>query len=218
MEAKIHFQKDAAILTANGQEVGSLERVVFSPASKMVTHIVVSTGSLLNKVEKVLPIDLVAQSTEDKVTLRDEVEDLESFHPFEEQRVVDKKAGLDLPSTSGSTTPELIGYPEPDIPYIPAPGEQYVTQTGRNIPQGTVALKEGAKVMSADEKDVGRVERVLADPEMQHVTHLLISKGMFPQETKLIPMEWVTTMTDDEVYLQVDEHSVEELTDVSIAK
>lgn len=218
MEAKIHFQKDAAILTANGQEVGSLERVVFSPASKMVTHIVVSTGSLLNKVEKVLPIDLVAQSTEDKVTLRDEVEDLESFHPFEEQRVVDKKAGLDLPSTSGSTTPELIGYPEPDIPYIPAPGEQYVTQTGRNIPQGTVALKEGAKVMSADEKDVGRVERVLADPGMQHVTHLLISKGMFPQETKLIPMGWVTTMTDDEVYLQVDEHSVEELTDVSIAR
>jgi len=70
--------------------------------------------------------------------------------------------------------------------------------------------------MSADGKHVGSVERVLANPEMDEVTHLLISKGMFPKETKLIPMEWVTTMTDDEVYLQVDEHSVEELADVSI--
>lgn len=215
METKIQFHKDAAVLTADGQEVGSLERVVFSPESKMLTHIVVRTGGLLDKADKVLPIDLVAEATEDKITLRDDTGDLKYFDPFEEERVVDKKGSLDLPSTSGSTTPELIGYPEPDIPYIPDPGEQYVTQTGRNIPEGTVALNEGAKVISADEKDVGRVERILADPEMQQVTHLLISKGMVPQETKLIPMEWVTTMTDDEVYLQVDERSVAALADVS---
>ena len=127
-----------------------------------------------------------------------------------------KQAGLDQPPLYESSTPEILGYSEPNIPVVPAPGEQYVTQIDQNIPEGTVALKEGAKVMSADEKHVGSVERVLANPEMDEVTHLLISKGMFPKETKLIPMEWVTTMTDDEVYLQVDEHSVEELADVSI--
>lgn len=218
METKIQFHKSAVVLTANGQEVGSLDRVVFSPESRMITNIVVHTGGLLDNAQKVVPIDLVAETTEDKITLREAAEDLGSFPPFEEERVVDKKAGLDLPPTSGSTTPELIGYPEPDIPFVPDPGEQYVTQTGRNIPEGTVALKEGAKVISADEKDVGRVERVLADPEMQQVTHLLISRGMFPKETKLIPMEWVTTMTDDEVYLRVAEYSVAELADTSIAK
>ena len=61
METKIQFHQDAAVLTANGQEVGSLERVVFSQESGMITNIVVSSGSLLNKVEKVLPIDLVAE-------------------------------------------------------------------------------------------------------------------------------------------------------------
>lgn len=218
METKIQLHKNAAVLTANGQEAGSLERVVFSPESKMVTHLVVRTGGLLNKVDKVVPIDLVAGTAEDQITLRDEAGDLESFPPFEEERVVDKKAGLDLPSTSGSTTPELIGYPEPDIPFVPAPGEEYVTQTKQNIPTGTVALKEGAKVISADGKHVGKVERVLANPEMDQVTHLLISKGIFPKETKLIPMEWVTTMTEDEVNLGVEEHQITDLADVSIAR
>jgi hypothetical protein len=31
-------------------------------------------------------------------------------------------------------------------------------------------------------------------------------------------MEWVTTMTDDEVYLGVEEHTIKELADVSIAR
>ena len=132
--------------------------------------------------------------------------------------MVDKKAGLDLPSTSGSTTPELIGYPEPDIPYVPAPGEEYVTQTKQNIPTGTVALKEGAKVISAEGQPVGKVERVLADLSMEQVTHLLVSRGIFPKETKLIPMEWVARMEDDDVHLRVDEHAVKELADVSITR
>jgi hypothetical protein len=51
---------------------------------------------------------------------------------------------------------------------------------------------------------------------MDHVTDLLITSGMISKEKKLIPMDWVTTMTDDEVFLGVEEHSVAELDDVSI--
>lgn len=218
METKVQFHKNMSVLTANGQEVGSLDRVVFSPGSKMVTHIVVRTGSLLNKTDKVVPIDLVTRTTEKQIILLDEAGDLESFPPFEEERIVDKKTGLDHAPLYESTTPELLGYPEPNIPVMPVPGEEYVTQTKQNIPTGTVALKEGARVISNGGKHVGRVERILANPEMDQVTHLLISKGMFPKETKLIPLDWVTTMTEDEVYLQVDEHRIAELYDVSITR
>ena len=218
METKVHFQKNMAVFTANGQEVGSLDRVVFSPQSKIVTHIVVRTGGLLNRADKVVPIDLVTTTAENRIMLLDEAGDLESFPSFEEERIVDKKAGLDLPAASGSTTPELVGYPEPNIPFIPDRGEEYVTQTKQNIPTGTVALKEGARVISEGGKHVGRVERILANPEMDQVTHLLISKGMFPKETKLIPLDWVSTMTEDEVYLKVDENRVAELSDVSITR
>ena len=217
MDTKVQFHKDAAVVTTSGKEVGSLERVVFSPESKMITHIVVRTGSLLDKADKIVPINVVAGTTEDQIKLLAEAGDLEGFPPFEEESVVDKKAGLDLPPASGSATRGLIGSPEPDIPYVPAPGEEYVTQTKQNIPPETVALKEGAKVITSEGKHVGKVERVLANPEMNQVTHLLISKGMFPRETKLIPLEWVSTMTEDEVYLSVEEHRVSELSDLSIA-
>jgi uncharacterized protein YrrD len=216
MDTKVQFHKNAAVLTAGGDEVGSLERVVFSPESKMVTHIVVRTGGPLNKTYKVVPIDVVTRTAENKIILRDEAGDLESFPAFEEERIVDKKTGLDHPPLYDSTTPELLGYPEPNIPVMPVPGDEYVTQSKQNIPTGTVALKEGAKVITSEGQHVGRVERVLTNPEMDQVTHLLISKGMFPRETKLIPIEWVSTMTEDEVYLQVDEHRVEELSDFSI--
>ena len=53
MATKVQFQKNATVVAANGQEVGSIERVVLSPESKMVTHIVVRKGSLLNRVDKV---------------------------------------------------------------------------------------------------------------------------------------------------------------------
>ena len=66
--------------------------------------------------------------------------------------------------------------------------------------------------------NVGKIERVLADLSADEVTHLLVSRGMFPKETKLIPMEWVTTMTDEEVYLGVEEDTVKELADVSITR
>lgn len=218
METNVQFQKNATVVTANGQEIGTIERVVLSPESKLVTHIVVRKGSLLNKVEAVVPIDLVAEATENQIRLLEGAGTLEAFPPFEEQRVVGKKTGLDLPAASGSTTPELLGYPEPNIPFIPDPGEEYVTQTKQNIPTGTIALKEGAKVISSDGKHVGKVERVLADLSMEQVTHLLVSRGMFPKETKLIPMEWVARMEDDEVHLRVDEHQVAELSDVSITR
>jgi uncharacterized protein YrrD len=218
MATKVQFQKDATVLASNGQEVGSIERVVLSPESKLVTHIVVRKGALLNRMDKVVPIDLIAEMTEDRIILSDEAGDLESFPPFEEEHVVDKKIGLDQPPIFDSSSPELIGYPEPNIPVIPDPGEQYVTQIGQNIPEGTVALKEGAKVITADGQQVGKVERVLADLSADEVTHLLVSRGMFPKETKLIPMEWVTTMTDEEVYLGVEEDTVKELADVSITR
>jgi len=214
----MQFQKNATVLSANGQEVGSLDRVVLSPESKLVTHIVVRKGALLNRVDKVVPIDLIAETTEDRIILRDEAGDLESFPPFEEERVVDKKAGLDQPPLFESSSPELIGYPEPNIPVVPTPGEQYVTQVEQNIPEGTVALKEGAKVITAERQHVGNVERVLADPSADQVTHLLISNGMFPKQTKLIPMEWVARMEEDVVHLRVEKHSVEELADVSITR
>jgi uncharacterized protein YrrD len=93
---------------------------------------------------------------------------------------------------------------------VPAPGQQLITQVEQNIPKGTVAVKEGAKVFTADGKYIGDVERVLVDASVDQVTNLEISKGLFTKEKRLIPMKWVMTMGEDEIRLRVNEASIDE--------
>jgi len=69
MERTIQFQKDASVLTANGQQFGTLERVVLNPENKVVTDIVVRTGTLFNKADKVVPVEYVVETTESQVVL-----------------------------------------------------------------------------------------------------------------------------------------------------
>jgi uncharacterized protein YrrD len=92
-----------------------------------------------------------------------------------------------------------------------------VTQIEQNIPAGTVAVKEGATVISAEGKHVGHMESVFADAAVEQITHLLISNGLITKEKKLLPIDWVTVLGEDEIHLRVNKLSVDELADVSAA-
>jgi len=216
METKFQLQKKADVVTINGQPIGFIERVVLNPVTKVITDIVVSSGVLFNKEDKVIPIDLVAETTQDLIVLREEAGELKGFPPFEEKRVVAEKINMDQPNID---MPRSVNYGFPEVGPAPvqAPGDQFVTQLEQNIPQGTVAMKEGAKVITSEGKHVGNVECVYAEPSVGQITHLLVSYGVFNKEAKLVPIKWVMSMGEDEVYLRVPKDSIEELADASMA-
>jgi len=216
MERTMLFQKNADVINANGKQVGTLERLVLNPETRVVTDIVVRTGTLFNKEARVVPVELVVETTESQIVLSERSDDLESCPPFEERHLVDRNGEMDGPSQD--VAPVVYGYPELGPSIMPASGEQFVTRIEQNIPEGMVAMKEGAKVITADGKNVGRVERVLADSSVDQITHLLISSGMFTKEQRLIPMQWVMALGEDEVHLRVTKDSIEESTDTSIAR
>ena len=81
----------------------------------------------------------------------------------------------------------------------------------RNIPQGTVPLKEGTDVISSDDKHVGDVERVFVDPDLNRATHLIISQGLLFKDRKLVPAHWVRSAEDDKVHLSVSSEMLEDL-------
>lgn len=215
MERTSQFQKDASVLASNGQQIGSLERVVLNPETKVVTDIVVRMGTLFNKEAKVVPVEFVVETTENQIVLSDEAGGLESFPPFEERHLVGENG--DAAQDPADIPPVVYGSPGFGPLVVPAPGEQLVTQIEQNIPEGTVAMKEGAKVISADGKHVGNVERVLADSSVDQVTHLVISQGLFTKESKLIPIKWVMTVGEDTVHLRVNKVSVEDVDTIPIA-
>jgi len=171
--------------------------------------IVVRTGTLFSKADKVVPIEYVVETTENQVVLSNEAGELESFPPLEERHLVSENA--DAAQQPADIPPVVYGSPGFGPMLVPAPGEQIVTQIEQNIPVGTVAMKEGAKVISADGKHVGNVERVLADPSVDQVTHLVISQGLFTKANKLIPISYVMTIGEDTVHLRVKKVSVEDV-------
>ncbi len=181
------FKQNASVSTANGEEVGHIDRVVIAPVTKRVTHVVVRKG-LLFADDRVVPIGLVAEATEDHIKLREGAGDLHDLPTFEESHYV------------------RMSYPDLDL--SPA-GPQYAQHVEQNIPEGTVALREGARVIAEDGKLVGRVEGILTAAETDQATYILVSQGFLQKERKLVPTFWAREIEENEIYLAAPADVVE---------
>ena len=65
-------------------------------------------------------------------------------------------------------------------------------------------LKEGTSVFTASGEEVGRINRFILDPETNEVTHVVVQKGWFFTEDKVVPMEMIGSATEDKVVLKED--------------
>ena len=206
----MQFKEGASVYTARGEQVGDIDRVVLDPKTKEVSHIVVRKGFIF-KTDKVVPIDLIAFTSQLQVVLREDAGDLERLPDFEEEHYIV------LDETELARTEARSDFPTPLYSYLPiysakygaaqahpmSRPQPYVIQTEQNIPEGEVALEEGAKVISADGERVGDIEKVLTDPQADRATHFVVSEGLLLKERKLIPAAWVDRVYEDEVHLSV---------------
>jgi uncharacterized protein YrrD len=208
----VKLKEGANVFTWDGEKVGSIDRVVLDPNTKEVTHLVVQKGFLFTT-DKVVPISLIGPVTEDRVTLREGVGDLEALPDFEEKHYIPTTQIEGRKAPSASYVRPLYWYPPVSLNWGVAghPIPSYVVRTERHIPGGTVALEEGAKVVSSDGEHVGDVEAVLTDPEQDRATHLLISRGLLLKEEKLVPTTWVSTVSEDRVHLALGSHVLDQL-------
>src|SRR5260221_14110391 len=79
----MEFKEGTGVYTADGRKVGVIDRVVIDPRSDKVTHVVIRKGFLFVE-DKVVPIDLLAEASEDGILLRPDVHDLDKLPRFEE--------------------------------------------------------------------------------------------------------------------------------------
>jgi uncharacterized protein YrrD len=215
----MQFKENAEVVTSEGDKVGQIDRVVIDPGSKELTHLVVKKGLLFTE-DKVISLDLVETATEDRIVLKVGPQDPDDFPDFEETHFIPVKETETFEKRGKKGLSQLAWYyPLPGgawwhtrmgaYPGYPKP--PYVRRTELNIPEGTVPLEEGAKVVGKEGEHVGDVERVYVDEEEQRVTHLLVSKGLISKSHKLIPSMWVESVREDEVRLSIDERFVEKL-------
>jgi uncharacterized protein YrrD len=86
-----------------------------------------------------------------------------------------------------------------------------ITETKRTIPEDLVALREGAQVVSDDEKHVGNVECVITEPATTHVTHFIVSQGLLTKTRKTILMDQVSMLNDEKLHLNINAQEFEAL-------
>lgn len=222
----MNLSTDAKILTAGQEEIGNLNRFVLDPKTKQITNIVFERGGLFDKKEYVLPMEWVDRITEDGIVLKPLPVDLDELPFFEEEKFViaDERALLDNEYISASPSLRMyyhyppatytqFGGPLGGVRREPAAESAAVRREyNENIPDNTVALKEGANVWSQDAKHVGDVEKVFFNPEDNKATHLLVTKGGLLSKTrKLVPIDWVETIYEDRVNLVLREELIENL-------
>jgi uncharacterized protein YrrD len=186
----MEFKESANVITADGKGAGSLQRVVIKPESYEVTHIVVQSG-LLFKDDKVIPVTNIASAFEDEVALNCTDNELQELPPLKIEVQVPNDA-----SGRGQAYDPVTG----GMLYAPPS----ITETRRTIPEELVALKEGAPVISDDNKHIGNLECVVTRPASANVTHLMISHGFLTKSMKLIPIQWVKMLDEEKVQLTVE--------------
>lgn len=202
----MRFPKGADVYSATGEKLGALDRVIIDPQTKEVTHLVISKG-LLFTTNKIISIDMVNRNDNDRISLLSSGGDLDKFQDFADSHYVI----LDQTDNPTQDVPAATWYPPTEYAWWRSgPGGAYpampifVRKQEQNIPEGTVALEEGAKVTSKDGQHVGNVEEVYVDKQDNRATHILVSAGMLFKEQKVLPVTWIAEIDEHEVHLSVD--------------
>lgn len=223
----MELKQGADVYNADDEKVGTVERVVLDPQTKEVTHIVVEKGFLFGE-NKVVPISLLGPTTEERVTLREGDYDLDDLPAFREPEFVraevEEEQMPELPPEPQRQASMPTAFVRPyywypplgvgwwsGITYTGGVESEFVRTTEINIPEGTVALEEGASVVGSDDEEIGNVDEVLTDPETDRITHFVISEGLILKERKLIPANWAEKFLGGQVFLSVPSDVVQNL-------
>jgi hypothetical protein len=175
---------------------GTSTYVVLKPITEQVTHLVIKQWHA-PYTERLVPIDLVVETTPHRIELRCSEQELVQMEPFFETDFVE----VNIPHYGD---PFMAGaYAIPDLERIRVNRE--------HLPVGELAVHRGARVEATD-GHVGQVDEFLMDPLDEHITHLVLRKGHFwDRKDVTISVSQIDRLEEETVYLKLDKHSIESL-------
>ncbi len=204
--------KNAEVYSSDGEKIGLLDRVVLDPGTKEVTHLVVEKGILFTT-NKVIPIQYVNTEVGDQITLSKAADELQDLPSYDKSAYISSDVAEDLKNDKELRTvywyPPLAttwwatgaGLYQTSTPqYV---RKEYLAKMKNVIPDGTIALEEGADVIGADDEKLGSVERVIVESTENRATHIVVGSGLFMKEFKLVPTLWIKDVVEDKVYTTV---------------
>jgi uncharacterized protein YrrD len=77
----------------------------------------------------------------------------------------------------------------------------------------TMQFRDNAEVQTNDGQKVGRIDRVVIDPNSKEVTHLVVQKGFLFTKDKVVPIDEVVTGSEERVVLDSKRESPDDYPD-----
>jgi uncharacterized protein YrrD len=209
----MRFEKGTEVFTATGEKIGTISRIVIDVKTRDVTDLVVDRGLLAGE-EKVVPVGLIDLENEDRIMLRETNQTVDDLTNYETSHYVasdETAAPYENVRTSYWYPP--VDFQTPIPRNVPAAVPDRPVEPVSSIPEGRVAIAEGAKVVSADDHHIGNVEQVITNSATNTVTHFVIGKGFLLKEHKLVPTSWVSDVSEEKIQLSVDSGLFDRLPD-----
>ncbi len=181
---------------------GQSTYLVLMPTNEEITHVVVSVGSFPGT-EYLVPIDRIAESTPESISLNCTREELSKLAIFNQLEF--------FPSDSQEThTKSYVFWP------FVVPDSNGITLENEHIPANELAIRRGANVEATDGR-VGRVDEFLINPEDNTITHLVLREGhLWGQKNITIPLSQIDHIEENTVWLKLDKQSIETLPAIPI--
>ena len=180
---------------------GTSEAVIVDPLKREITHLVLRERRFPHT-ERLVPVDLIARTTEEEVHLRcstAEVKKLASF--VEAEFIVAPDGDLSYPIAVGAAAPYLWPYAYP---------REKVLVTHERIPTDELAVRRNFEVDATDGR-VGRVEAFLVDRDDDHITHVVVRSGHLARREFAVPVSDMGEISQGRVALRLDRRGVEHL-------
>ncbi|MFN2182824.1 MAG: PRC-barrel domain-containing protein [Anaerolineae bacterium] len=196
---------DAQVQCTDGA-AGRSTYVILNPVTRQITHVVVKESSF-PWLERLVPVEMVAETSPDQIRLSCTGEELHGLESFVETEF--------LPAQYPYEAYDLGQYHV--WPYV-FPEDESVPVEHERVPPGELAVRRGNPVRAKD-GDVGRVDEFLVDRDTEQITHLVLREGhLWGQKDLLIPVSQIGKIDEDRVYLKLSKEEVGALPSIPVRR
>lgn len=190
----------AKVRCADG-EAGTSEGLIVDPVARRVTDMVLRDRHS-PYTERLVPVDLIASTTEEEIRLGCSLADIHNLENFVETQFLKPPEDRTVPSDPLDSPPIYLW------PYA-YPNENVLVTTKR-IPPGELEVRRNTEV-DATNGPVGRVEAFLVDPADEHITHVVVRSGHLARREYAVPVSEMSGISEDRLQLRLDRRAVEAL-------
>lgn len=220
-EISMDIQLDKPVLARDGEQIGTVDRLIVDRETHKIREFLVREGTLL-QTDRIVDVDMVTGIDEDgTVHISIPSSEADSLQPFVEDRYT-SPSDEDItmmpyawgaggagggPLFWGPAGPGR-GEPGQGSMFEPAATPTAPSEPERPVDQASVVVDEGTNVVGNDGESLGKVDEVLYD-DSGEISGFRVKSGMIFTKRIEVPIRWVGDIRPDGVQLTMPANEAE---------